>query len=253
MAYSTDALAALQALKSRDYHSRYGTPDEQDEGFESYSGPVGTPDSPGGMTLPPGDPFWGDSYASQQNRRSVQAEDTQDIVLRSLREAAEQQRRMTAEDARAEAADFSQYGMDRSMEQANVANQVGDVTSEAEAGREFLPNAMRKRAQDQASAESMAQIRYLLPEQVRGDAAVDAQRARAGGQIGAAQVAREPLDPMDALYEALMKRVGSPETQYSDSLPEVMGNAGLGTEDQPETLAALAERVRAQRALRPRR
>lgn len=206
---------------------------------------LGLPTDPGGMRLPGGDPFYGDSFASQQGRHAAMVGADQDLALAGLRKAADQARLTRGEDARAAAADTSQYGLDRALTQANITNAASDVLSEGEARRGFLPWATQAGERDFGRAQSLADTRYLQPALVRAEGDITSANVNAQGRVNAARAAKEPGDPMDALYEALLKQIGG-----GAAVPEDLTSVGFGSKNAPVNLAQLAEQMRAMRAAR---
>ena len=155
------------------------------------------------------EPFYGDSYESQANRESVQAEDRRSIALESLRAAMDEQRVQGRENVQADLSndqledeDFNTFGRNRAVTRAGVANEVADLDSEAEAERGFGTWANRAYEREQGGRLAQTEARYGAPAQINAQGDFDAAQVNAQGRIGAARVGKQG-NPMEALYKAL--------------------------------------------------
>src|SRR3990167_7598646 len=123
-----------------------------------------------------GDPFWGDSYASQKRRADVGAEDQQSRALAGLQRAAELKRQIGIEDEASEAEQMQRFGMDRATTGANIA----DMMSERAAGRQMMPQASAVYQRGREAARQDAYARYGVPAET--NAAADVASAQIAGQ-----------------------------------------------------------------------
>jgi hypothetical protein len=149
-------------------------------------------------------------------------------AIDALRRAMDEQRLQGSADVRAGLADnqlveddFNANGLNRGMAHANVANEIGDVNSEAKARRGFLPWGQAQNERDTENAFGLADARYAQPARTRAQGDVASAQIGAQGRIGAAQATHG--NPVEALQKALheMLAQGKSMQELEAALPQL--------------------------------
>lgn len=130
-------------------------------------------------------------------------------AIDALRRVADERRLQTTNDLLASDADMEAHGLQRELTRAGIENQVGDVMGEGKARRGFLPWAQEANQRDMAARLQQLQLQYMAGPQIAAQGHVAAAQAEAQGRVDAAKALHTPLDPIEALRAAVLKRFQS--------------------------------------------
>ncbi len=191
--------------------------------------------------MPPGDPFWGDSYASQNQRASVMGADARSRAMQGLREAANFKREMGVEDILSGDYDLEYRAPQRMGLQEDLADMGArrsvpraDLLSEAGAARAFLPGASALHGRERRETGEDIFGRYVVPAQTQAEGELDAAGITAEGRTNAAslqaqaQVAAAQRKAMleglnNAIRAFIAKKGRAPQPQEVEAIRQSLG------------------------------
>lgn len=161
-----------------------------------------------------GDPFWGDSAASQMHRGDVSAEQGRAHQLAGLQQAFEEsQRQGDVLEQKSDADLFSGLTGRRFAGQATAQNAGLNIASEGAAGRQFAPNAQMLHTRDLADQLAQIKAKYAAEQEIamtKGGYDVEAAKARASGPVLAANAheSTAPQRAFSAAYNEYIAKTG---------------------------------------------
>lgn len=202
-------------------------------------GPAPEPEMPApGTQLGPGvthvgtldsDPFWGDSAASQVGRARYFNDAQQGMAVDNLMRLAGAKRQIGREDRAEEDFDLENFAPTR----ARLQNRIGDINSEAAAGRQFMPNAGQLYLRGRNDLRQDNYMRHQLPAEIQQETALGvAELNRQGDQLRA-----------NATQNAAATRTGDPmrELMIGGLLKAAQEQIGAGKGFNPEELRGLLQ------------
>lgn len=186
----------------------------------------------GGWTPGTPDVSMGSSQFSGELRRRQAAGLDQDLAIEALQKQAGARRDIAIDDQAAADYDTTYHGPQR----AQVANQIGDITSEGAAGRQFLPNARQLYGRNRQAATEDAYHRYQVPAQIGAQADLDVADIAGQSRVAAAdargQASGKTMDEM--MFEGLMKAAqaelaaGSDQQKFKQNMDMLRGYFAQG-------------------------